>query len=438
MARDGSCSPAATYVYLINEGHQMDVICLASDPDGLFSSKTGIYATGPYILLPYGEEGDGKRRLTAPYFEANFWQKWWRRANVTFLPQQGEGFSADCGTAIFGGFSRTLEKKSFKFKFSDTYGPDVLHYRLFPNREIDEYKTFAVRSGSDGLGSLIKDELVDMLADGLMDISATRPVVLYVNDLYFGVYFLHEKIDRYFIAAHHDIPPDSLDILSRNAELEEGSDKKWKELIGYVCSHDIMQDEVYRYVADRMDLREYADWLVTEIWSDNQDIGNVRTFWIPFLDGKWHRILYDVDQGFNAPDSDLFLNLFTPVGEDSVWYDPFRCLFRNPSFRELFLSRLEYQMKTLYNRDRVRGAIEYFVAEIGPEMKRNQQRWGRPYDKWLEKIDGLFLFADERQAYLKQQFATHPFLQDLLHMSQDELDRCFPDALKKTVSRAPR
>ncbi len=428
IARDHSCSPAVTYVYLINEGHQMDVICLVGDPGGLFSSRTGIYATGPYRLMPPGQEGDGKRRLTYPYKEANFWQKWWRQANVTFLPREGEGFSADCGTAIFGGYSRALNKKSFKFKFNGAYGTDALHYRLFPNRENDVYNSFVVRAGSDALGSLIKDELVDFLADGLMDISATRPVVLYVNDRYFGVYFLHEKINRHFIASHYGIPADSLDIIFRNTELEEGSDRDWKDLVGYVGSHDITQDEVYQYVSDRIDVREYADWLVTEIWCDNRDIGNVRTFRSPFLDHKWHWILYDTDRGFTAPDSDFFINLLTPVGEESIWFDPFRCLLKNPSFRELFLSRMEYQMKTLYSRKRVRSAIGYFVGAIGPEMNRNQQRWGGSYDEWLQKIDGLYLFADKRQTCLKHHFATHPFLQDLLHLSPEELDRCFPDA----------
>ena len=428
VVRDSLCSPVATYVYLINEGHQMDVLCLASDPDGLFSSETGIYATGPYQLMPFGQEGDGRRRLTFPYEEANFWKKWWRQANVTFLPQDGEGFSADCGTAIFGGYSRALDKKSFKFKFNGSYGSDALHYRIFPNRECAVYTSFTVRAGSDGLESLIKDELVDVLADGLMDISATRPVVLYVNERYFGVYFLHEKINRQFIAGHHNIPTDSLDIIFRSIELEEGSDKDWNDLVGYVGSHDIMQDDVYQHLAERIDVREYADWLVTEIWCDNTDIGNVRTFRSPFLDNKWHWILYDVDQGFNAPDSDSFIALFTPVGKESIYYDPFRCLLNNPSFRELFLSRLEYQMKTLYTRERVRGAIDDFVGAIGSEMPRNQERWGSSYEHWLEKIDGLYLFADERQACLKQIFATHPYLQELLHLSPEELDRCFPEA----------
>ena len=435
---DSTCSPVATYTYLINEGHQMDVLSLVSDPDGLFSSKTGIYATGPYRLMPFGKKGNGKRRLAYPYEEANFWQKWWRQAHVTLLPQDGEGFSADCGTAIFGGYSRAEKKKSFKFKFDETYGADSLHYRLFPNRACDVYSSFVVRAGSDGMGSLIKDELVDVLADGLMDMSATRPVVLYVNDLYFGVYFLHEKINRQFIAGHHNIPTDSLDIIYRNIESEEGSDKDWKDLAGYVSSHDITQDEVYQYVADRIDVQGYADWLVTELWCDNWDISNVRTFRSPFLDHKWHWILYDVDQGFNAPDSDGFIALFTPVEKESIYYDPFRCLLRHPSFRELFLSRLEYQMKTLYPRDRVRGAIDDLVGVIGPEMKRNQERWVRSYEHWLEKIDALYLFADKRQSCLKQIFATNPYLQDLLHMTPEELDRCFPDALKKTVSRAPR
>ena len=427
IGRDGSCSPAATYTYLINEGHQMDVICLASDPKGLFSTQTGIYATGPYRLKPSKHKNDDKPGLAYPYKGANFWQKWWREANVSFLPREGEGFSADCETAIFGGYSRTLAKKSFKFKFDGTCGPDRLRYRLFPNRDSDEYKSFVVRAGSDAFGTLIKDDLVACLADGLMDISATRPAVLYINGRYFGIYFIREKINKHFIAGHYGIPTGSLDIIFGNRDLEDGSTESWNDLASFVRSHDITQDAVYQYVADRIDVQEYADWLVTEIWCDNRDIGNVRCFKSPFLDNKWHWILYDVDRGFMAPDSDFFLNLLMPDRETKIWVDPFRCLLKNPAFREVFLSRLEYQMTTLYNKERVHGAINHFVDEIGPEMKRNMDRWKRSYPEWEEAIAGLHRFADERQPCLKQLFATHPFLQDLLHMSPAELERCFPD-----------
>ena len=284
-----------------------------------------------------------------------------------------------------------------------------------------------VRAGSDAFGTLIKDDLVACLADGLMDMVATRPVVLYVNGRYFGVYFLREKINRHFITSHHGIPADSLDIIFKFSECDEGSIEAWNGLVGYIGTHDITQDAVYQYVADRIDVQEYADWLVTEIWCDNIDLGNVRCFRSPFLDNKWHWILYDVDQGFNAPDSDYFLHLLIPDSEGSMLDDPFRCLLRNPSFREVFLSRLEFQMKTLYNRERVHGAIDDFVGILGPEMARNQKRWGDSYDNWKMKIDSLHQFADGRQAFLKQLFGTHPYLQDLLHMSPAELDRCFAD-----------
>ena len=427
IARDSSRSPVASYTYLINERHQMDVISLISDPEGLFSTPTGIYALGPYRWKPRGRENDGKPGIVYPYLEANFWQKWWRQAHVTFLPREGEGFSAECETAIFGGYSRTLAKKSFKFKFDGTYGPDCLHYRLFPNRESCKYSSFVVRAGSDAFGTLIKDDLVACLADGLMDMVATRPVVLYVNGRYFGVYFLREKINRQFIANHHEIPVDSLDIIFKYSKCEDGDMEAWNGLVEYISSHDITQDAVYQYVADRIDVQEYADWLVTEIWCDNMDLGNVRCFRSPYLDDKWHWILYDVDQGFNAPDSDYFLRLLMSDPEGTMLDDPFRCLLRNPSFREVFLSRMEFQMRTLYNKERVHGAIDDFVGIIGPEMERNQKRWGYSYEEWTQKIDGLHQFADGRQACLKQLFGTHPYLQDLLHMSPAELDRCFAD-----------
>ena len=203
----------------------------------------------------------------------------------------------------------------------------------------------------------------------------------------------------------------------------------WDSLLAFFRSHDLSQPANYQYVAERMDLQSYADWLATEIWCDNPDIGNVRCFKSPFLDGKWHWILYDVDQGFNDPASDAFLHLFDPLQkEDGTTTDFAGNLVRNPDFRALVLSRLEYQLRSVYNRERVCDALDYFLDTIGPEVRRNHKRWNMSYSEWRRKIRKLYRFAARRQACLKRQFETNPILQDLLHMSPEELERCFPEA----------
>ena len=427
VAEDGTLSPVSSYTYLINEGHKLDVLSLVSEPSGLFSVGSGIYSNGPYRLKPHGTEDDGTPGINYPYTQANYWRKWWRRANVTFLPKEGAGFSADCGTSIFGGFSRIYPKKSMKFKFKRIYGPSKLHYRLFPERDITEYNSFVVRTGGqDVYGTLIKDDLACYLADGMIDVMATRPVVYYINGQYYGFYCLREKINKHFVAGHYNIPKDSMDIIMGNTSVEEGSGRDWSALLSYIKTHDLSKPEYYRYVTDRLDINSFVDWVIAETWIGNSDAGNVRIFRSPYLDNKWHWILYDVDMGLIKPDSDSFMIYYRPNPMRLCQTDVIRGLMKNPEFRELYVYRLEYQMTSIWNKDRVHAAIDHFVELMDSEVERNCKRWpASNYATWQKKIQGLHDYADGRQDYLKRMFATDPLLRSIAHLTPEELDRCF-------------
>ena len=427
VSENGSLSPVSSYTFLINEGHKLDVVSLVSEPSGLFSVGSGIYSNGPFRLKPHGTEDDGTPGINYPYTEANFWRKWWRRGNVSFLPKEGAGFSIDCGTSIFGGFSRIYPKKSMKFKFKSIYGPSKLHYKLFPTRDISEYKGFIVRTGGQDIyGTLIKDDLACYLADGLIDVMATRPVVYYINGQYYGFYCLREKINKHFVAGHYNIPTDSMDIIMGNSNVEEGSGKDWSALLSYIRTHDLSKPEYYQYVTDRLDIHSFVDWVVAETWIGNSDAGNVRIFRSPYLDNKWHWILYDVDMGITRPNSDSFMIYYKPTDMRLHQTDVIRGLMKNPEFRELYVYRMEYQMSSIWNKDRVNAAIDHFVELMDSEVGRNCKRWPTTnYNAWKTKIAGLHDYANGRQAYLKKMFATDPLLKSIAHLTPEELDRCF-------------
>ena len=423
--RDGAQnSPVTSWTYLVNEGHTLDVVSLVSSPEGLFSTGSGIYANGPYRLLPVGQtEGDG---LVYPYVGANYWKKWVRQSNLTYLPKYGNGFSYDCGASIFGGFSRINAKKSLKFKFKREYGTPKLHYKVFDNRDFSDYKCLVMRTGGqDVYGTLIKDDLASYLMDPLIDVMATKPTVFYINGEYYGIYFMREKVNKHFIAEHYGVSPDNIDIIQGNSHCENGSLRDWNNFFAYVKGHDMTKPECYEYVKEHMDVQSYIDWIIAEIYIGNRDAGNVRVFRSPEIDNKWHWLLYDVDMGFNATRSDGYLIYLKPTQQKICATDFIRGMIKNKEFRALFIERLEYQMTNIWSKESMNAAIDKFVADIGGEVERNQKRWTGTYKGWEGRIEGLRDYANGRQEYLKEQFGTNAFLKGLFHMSKEELDRCF-------------
>lgn len=416
---DALSSPVSTWNYLVNEHHTLDVFCWTSDPDGIFSSASGIYAAG--ISLE-GQE--------YPYKRANFWRGWVRQSNITLMPKQGTGFSAECGATIFGGWTRAYPKRSIKFKFKREYGAGKLHYKLYDTRDFSSFQGIVMRcGGQDTFVSMMRDDLTSDIVDrapGMdLDVMATRPVVTYINAQYWGIYYIREKINKHFIASHYGIPTDGIDIIMAYCNCEEGSSKDWNEFYNFAKTKDLSKPENYQWMQEHMDLQNYADWVIAECYVGNRDAGNVRAFKSKHLDNKWRWILYDTDMAWTTTGDDGLFRYLTPQ-EKGIWSTTIiRALLKNDEFRALFLDRLEYQMHNVWNKENVHAAIDKLSGQIDGEVARNNARWKNTYAFWKDHLRGLHRFADTRQDYMKKQFSTHPYLRELLHMSKSELDRCF-------------
>lgn len=413
IGEDALPSPVLTASYIVNEGHTMDVISLSADPDDLFGYRNGIYALGP-----------GK--TTWAYEGANFWQRWERAAHAELFAGDTPAFSVDCGVRIFGGMSRGYEKKSFSLRFRDCYGPGELDYKVFDNREFTNYNALVLRaSGQDRLRTLFKDAVITSLADseGLLEVQAYRPVVLYINGEYWGVYNIREKIDEHFIATHQNVSPGSVELLTGNGV----SGAEYQELLRYIRSKGTLNDEAYAYVTDRIDPVSFCDYLIAEIYCANNDAGNIRFYRSSEMDGKWRWIFYDTDQGFDSNLADRIWYNINPNGTGAggnFSTTLVNGLLTHADFRRLFIERLEYNMKNTWSTERVLARIDEFAARYEPEVKRNFERWDPGNRVWEQEVQRMRNFTKGRQAVIKKELSGSR-INSLFGLSAEEIDRCF-------------
>ena len=416
VQKDAAASPVATYSYIVNEGHTMDVISVVSDPEGLFSNSTGIYQKGGHASSAF------------PYFGANFWQKWKRPATLQLLSDNEAGFSIDGETSIFGGYSRAYDKKSIKFKFRDIYGHGKLKYHLYENRDFDEYDSLVLRAGGqDVYKAIMRDDLTTTLADPILDVMASRPVVVYINGKYWGIYYLREKINAEFVASHYGVSASSVDMIQGGSTLNSGSRADWVELMDFVKSHNLADAENYKYVTDRVDVQNYADYIISEIWCGNTDAGNIRCFKSSEADNKWRWIMYDTDLGFQLGQKGIAFRMLNPAGNgaNNMFSTALiNGLLKNKDFRNLFVKRLEYLMKNIWSTERVLSMIDKFSDAIKDEIPRNTERWEASRE-WATQVEYLRQFTKARQALLKNEFATDSNLRKLIALTDEELNRCF-------------
>jgi len=375
--------------YLLNEGDTLETVCLVADHDDIWSDLTGIYTNGPGAASYY------------PYFGANYWKDIEVPATVTFFGKGGtEEFSESCGLKIFGGYSRAQKKKSFACMFRSKFGNSTLDYPLFGEAGLDTFQSFVLRAGGqDYYNAKFRDELITSLANEHLGIAVQqyRPVVLYVNGDYFGIYFIREKLTDQYVAGHYNVKAEEVALT-----VQEGRDvADYTALRSYARTHDLKEQEHYDYVTSRIDLDSYIDHVIIQMWIDNTDLGNVKFFRIG--DGKWTWVLFDTDASMHDPTRNnisTFLTKNQKHPHDNYAREFVNRLMVKPEFQERFLRRMAYQLNTVWNEDVVTEKIDYFQKLLEGDIEKECARWGHKVSDWKENVQILRSFAAQRSGYL--------------------------------------
>lgn len=400
IPENGIASEILDLTYVINEYDQLAVVSLVTPPKDLWSNESGIYVTGDNAA----EE--------MPHYGANYWMDWEKLASLSLFEPEGGGFSVKCGIQIFGGFTRTLEKKSLACFFRDSYGDGSLSYPLFGEDSLDRYESIVLRtSGQDAFTARMRDVVITSLMGEHTDVPVQRykPVVVYLNGKYWGLHYIREKLNENYIAAHYNMAPEDVHL----TELGGWFDKTYLSLRNYAMNNDLSIQENYEYMCSQMDVDNYIDFFIAEMWIANTDNGNVKYFISP--EGKWTWILYDTDISFGDPSDDRVTNNLkeSGIGGNDITCRTFAVrMLENPEFRDQFLRRMAWQMNNLWTEENVIARIDEIQAMIIGDMEKECLRWGTSYQSWLGSVEHLRTFARERNGYMLQHIQEYFGLTD--------------------------
>ncbi len=429
--RDGYLSPQPTTgSYIIGEDHSVRIVSLSTDPDNLFSDEKGIYAKGPGYQeeFPHGSPGRG----------ANFWMDWERPVYVEIFDPDGQMLISQGGEfKLNGQYSRALDQKSFSVYARKEYGPSRFEAPLFEKRDYTSYKSFVMRcTGQDYNRARMRDAMMtSLIRDHGIMYQETEVCVMYLNGKYWGHYNMRERINKWSVAQWEGIEDqniiDNIDILKGNgnnsARVLNGSNKDYMELIDFVKSHDLSNEDNLKYVTDRIDVQNYFDYQIAEIFWVNSDNGNIKYYRIP--GGKWKWILFDLDWGINTGENngykrDGFLHVLDPKGtgvNDAFSNDLIRGLLNNKQMRDLFIERCAYYVREVYTRENIYAAIDELEQKMAPEMEAHYERWPDhgSVASWQRHIGRLREFADNRTGYMMQH------MKDWFNLSDSRMTELF-------------
>jgi len=423
---------SSTSSYLFPPGEStLTTISLSTDPSNFFDWNTGIYVLGP------NAESD------MPNFGANFWEDWERPVHIELFEKDGSlGMEADAGVKIFGAWSRANPQRSLAFFARKSYGTDRFKYQLFPELSIPEYKNFILRnSGNDWNNTMFRDALMCSLLDQTnLDRMAYRPASVYLNGEYWGLLNIREKINEYFLAAHHGVDPYQIDLLDTWNTPIHGDAEHYDNMLNFLYSNSPAVKANYDKVKTLMNVENFAEYQIAQIYFNNTDWpGNNVKFWRPRTpEGRWRWIVFDTDFGFGIWDDDIYRYNYNTLAfalatDGPDWPNPpwatylLRRLLENQDFKFDFINRCADRLNTVYGYQHVLQRINEMSSQIAGEMPYHLARWnqwGENINTWNSNVETMRIFANQRVTYMRtfinQQFGNPGYTRLTLQISASQ------------------
>lgn len=405
---DNKWSEERGSTYFINEpATNFAIISIAISPDRLFDPERGLFM-------------EGSRAIDSIWSKpgANYWSRAETPIYCEIFEPDGEViFSNRSGLRLFGGMSRLFPQKSLTLIARDEYGKDRIKHRIFGKGEEKKFKFLVLRnSGSDWGKTHFRDAfMTSLVEDWDIETQAYRPAHVYLNGMYWGIYNIREKVNKFFIADHRDVNKDSIDLIEHQKSVKNGSYIHYYRMLKFIDEHSLKAEENYRYIQTQMEVDNFMNYQIAQIYFDNQDAGGNIKFWRPRTpNGRWRWILYDTDWGFGLHDHYAYRNnslKFHTEPNGPSWPNPpwstflLRKLLENKNFEQQFVNRFADYLNTTFEPQRVERKIDEFYYSLQPEIPRHLERWQLSAKQWEQQVQILHNFAQKRPYFMRQHLA---------------------------------
>jgi len=232
---------------------------------------------------------------THPDWEDRYREQAERSVSVEFIdPATSEQFHIQAGVRLAGGSSTQpwkMDKLSMRLKFTGRFGATKLIFPVFGDAATDQFDTLVLDArmnnswaygggvgvsrpgmGQRDLAQYTRDQYVCDIHNAMGGFSPEgRHVHLYLNGLYWGLYWLHERPDEHFAAAYFGGEDEDYDVLKhRQGQVINGSGSDYSRMIN-LANSGLRADRQYESIQQYLDVPNLINYLITNYYVGNTD-----------------------------------------------------------------------------------------------------------------------------------------------------------------------
>lgn len=395
-------SQTITRNFFPEKKYALPVFFLSISPEKLFEAKKGIYVLGENY---YSKKNLNQDRLSLPpwhYFKlpANYHQrgkKWRKNAQLECMMPSGEiAFSRNVEVKLKGQATRALPQKSLMFNFKK----ENLPYDLYKNNSETVFNSILLRtSGGDWLHTMIRDAFFQsMMQNCDLDLQAYRPVVLFVNGVYWGIHNLRSRWSRENIALRYGVKNEQVAFLEVGNDIAKGKDSlanlAFQNIIDSIKNYP-KEKNYFKFISRNFNINNLIDYLILQTYSANTDWPNNNVKLLKIQDStKWRFIVYDTDYGFGGSgkgnearfDMENYLK-----NHETFLGHLYKNLSNNKTFAEMYRKRKEFLLENDLSEKQLLQNLENLAKGIEQELPEHINRWGFPesMQKWRSNLDTI-------------------------------------------------
>lgn len=395
-------SPITSFTYLFEEPHTLPVVCVNGDPQNIkevFAAKNNKTKVEREAYIQYYEDG----RL---------------------------GTEFPCGIKAKGAGTIVYAQKSLAIHLRAGYGQSSVTYPFFGYGDVKTFSSLVLRNSGQDFGdhstdARVRDSFASRAAVGMhLDYAMTRPVIMYLNGSYYGIYDFNEDLNKDYLVAHYGVDGDAVDIIKRNTTVLKGSNTDIKRVFAYAIEQDLSKDAKYEEFTQWVDVEYFTDYFIAQTYFSNSDMFNQKYWRSQDYKVKWRPIYYDLDFcGANTVKRNIMAQYFNEDGVPShdgslTHMNIYIGLKKNAGWRAYAAERYVECICTFYNPERLLGILDELIAEMKPEMSRHISKWGRPksMSTWNSAVDNLRNFIKKRPSYALKE------VKEYFKISQSQMD----------------
>ena len=403
-ANDSCISRVMTNSYFIRalgcDTHGLPAVSLCSDSLGLFDYETGIFVPG-INLDPLDPNWTGN------YYEEG--REWERLMNIEFYELDNTGINQQAGLRTHGGNGRRLQQKCMKMYAREEYGKKRFKHKFFEYLPNNSFKHLVLKPfASSWNQSGVNDHICNQMAAQLnLDALASRPVVVFLNGEYWGIYYIHERPDERYLEDHYGVDIENVNLIwAWNPFSDCGTILSFLEFFHWMENADLSDSVAYAYAKTKMDIDNFIDYQIFELFSENGDwpANNMRCW--QEGDGKWRWIFFDGDACLRWLTFEAFENAVYEgdAGWPSHWKATlfFRRLMENDEFKGAFRARFYELLGTAFDFSVTGPIYDAIRAAVEEEVPQQSQRFAYPrsVSDWNDDMERVRWFLKKRTEYI--------------------------------------